>query len=65
MLKRSKEKVASNLHRAIQKGKLTTEKAARALENIIPITDISGVLSEADLIIEAIVEDMAIKKGLP
>ncbi|WP_232619366.1 3-hydroxyacyl-CoA dehydrogenase family protein [Acetomicrobium sp. S15 = DSM 107314] len=57
-----KEKVASELNRAVQKGKLTAERADRVLEKIIPITDISEILSEVDLIIEVIIEDMAIKK---
>ena len=52
-----------NLSKSVQKGKLTEEQKQTILDNIVASTDIE-LAKECDLVIEAIVENMEIKKSL-
>jgi 3-hydroxybutyryl-CoA dehydrogenase len=51
------------MQRAIAKGRLTEEERRATLERITPATELSA-LAEADFVIEAIFEDLALKKEL-
>ncbi|HWI63642.1 MAG TPA: 3-hydroxyacyl-CoA dehydrogenase NAD-binding domain-containing protein [Symbiobacteriaceae bacterium] len=51
------------MQRAIAKGKLTEEERAATLARITPVTELEA-LGEADFVIEAIFEDLALKKEL-
>jgi len=55
--------INKNVGRAVEKGKKTEEEAAEVIDRIKGTTKISD-LKEADLVIEAIVENMAVKKEL-
>jgi 3-hydroxybutyryl-CoA dehydrogenase len=58
-----RERVAGNLERAVAKGRLTAEDADATLGRIEPTSDIAKV-SGADLVIEAVFEDVAVKSRL-
>ena len=58
-----KERIAANLDRAVAKGKLTVEEREATLARIVPSADPSAV-ADADLVIEAVFEDLAVKQGL-
>ena len=60
-LHRSAEKTAQGLEIQVQKGKITKEEANRILGNILYVSNLSA-FSGCDLIIEAIVEDIDVKK---
>ena len=51
------------LKRTVEKGRLTVEAAARTLEGLQPAPDLEA-LKDCDLIVEAIVEDLAVKQQL-
>lgn len=51
------------MQRAVAKGRLTEEERRAILERIAPATELSA-LAEADFVIEAIFEDLALKKEL-
>ncbi|QNO13894.1 3-hydroxybutyryl-CoA dehydrogenase [Alkalicella caledoniensis] len=55
--------VGKNLDRLVQKEKITQEKKVDILEKISGTTDIT-LLSDVDLVIEAVVENMDIKKKI-
>jgi 3-hydroxybutyryl-CoA dehydrogenase len=55
--------IESGLARQVTKGKLTDEERAAILGRISP-TDHLGRLAECDLVIESVVEDLAVKKAL-
>ncbi|HSL61321.1 MAG TPA: 3-hydroxybutyryl-CoA dehydrogenase [Desulfotignum sp.] len=54
--------VKSSLDRAVSKGKLDKDAAAAVFGRITGTTDLTRAAGEADLVIEAIIEKMAIKK---
>ena len=54
--------IKSNLNRAVSKGKLDKDKADAVLSRITGTTDLTRAAGEADLVIEAIIEVMDIKK---
>lgn len=56
-------RMAKGLDKLVQKGKITSEKAAEILSNISATTDVNE-LADCDLIIEAAVENVAIKKTI-
>ena len=53
--------IEKNLARLVEKGKMTDEQKAATLANLVGVTDLAAH-TDADLIIEAIVENMEIKK---
>jgi 3-hydroxybutyryl-CoA dehydrogenase len=54
--------IKSNLDRAVSKGKLDTDEADAVFKRITGTTDLAEAASEADLVIEAIIEVMDVKK---
>lgn len=54
--------IKSNLDRALSKGKMDKDEAAAVLGRITGTTDLDRAAGEADLVIEAIIEKMDIKK---
>jgi 3-hydroxybutyryl-CoA dehydrogenase len=59
-LEHSRSSIESSVARAVQRGKLTDDEAAALAGRIDWSTDL-GALSEADLVVEAIVEDEEVK----
>ncbi|MCW2616718.1 MAG: 3-hydroxybutyryl-CoA dehydrogenase 3-hydroxyacyl-CoA dehydrogenase, partial [Frankiales bacterium] len=57
------KKVEGSLDKALQRGKLTDEDRAATLARITGTTSLDD-LADCDLVIEAVVEDLAIKKAL-
>ena len=57
------KKVAGSLDKAVQRGKLTEELRTEALGRITGTTELDD-LRDCDLVIEAVVEDLAVKKAL-
>jgi 3-hydroxybutyryl-CoA dehydrogenase len=56
-------KVRKSLEKAVTKGRLSEEDRDAALARITPAVDFSG-LSEVDLVVEAVAEDMDIKRAV-
>lgn len=59
----AKKDLSNRLHSRVERGKLDISKATRILDRIIPIGTLDG-LSSTDLVIEAIVEDLGVKREL-
>ncbi|MGB2959494.1 MAG: 3-hydroxybutyryl-CoA dehydrogenase [Bacteroidota bacterium] len=55
------KKIASNLDRQIKKGTVTEEQKKATLSSITPSTDLASAASKADLVIEAVTENQAVK----
>lgn len=60
---KAKESVAIQLHKRVLKGKLSQENYDLCLENIIPTYSMNE-LAGADLVIEAIIENLDVKRSL-
>jgi len=58
-----RERIAGNLERAVAKGKLTDAERAATLARI-RATDDPATAADADLVIEAVFEDIEVKRGL-
>ena len=58
----AKERIAGNLAGAVKRGKLSTEDHDDILENKLELATGYDALSGVDLVIEAVFEDMAVKK---
>jgi len=56
-------RIAGNLDRAVAKGRLTQDDRDATLARIAPTGDL-GRVADADLVIEAVFEDVAVKSGL-
>ena len=54
--------IKSNLDRAVSKGKLDKDHAAAVFDRITGTTDLTKAAAEADLVIEAIIEVMEVKR---
>ncbi|MFD7815676.1 3-hydroxyacyl-CoA dehydrogenase family protein [Streptomyces sp. NPDC059785] len=61
--KAARDAVAASTARAVRRGKLTEEERAAALERLVPSGDLVQ-LADRDLVIEAIAEDLDVKKPL-
>jgi len=57
-------RIQSNLAGAVSRGKLTRARADAAIANIVPVAELSTAARDADLVIEAVVEEMAVKQSL-
>jgi 3-hydroxybutyryl-CoA dehydrogenase len=62
-LERGMSTIAKNLQRGVDKGKMTAEEKQQILGRIRPTSDVSAA-ARADLVIEAIVENLAAKTQL-
>jgi 3-hydroxybutyryl-CoA dehydrogenase len=58
-----RKKIEGSLDKAVQRGKLTEDARTEALGRITGTTELDD-LAQCDLVIEAVVEDLAIKKAL-
>ena len=58
-----RDRIAGNLDRAVAKGKLTVEERDATVARIRATADVAAV-ADADLVIEAVFEDLAVKAGL-
>ncbi|CAL9289019.1 3-hydroxyacyl-CoA dehydrogenase family protein [Streptomyces sp. SudanB182_2057] len=59
----AKARVGKSLARSVDKGRLTAEAAARALERIVPAGSYDA-FAEVDLAVEAVAEDLDVKRQL-
>jgi len=60
-LQRGMKTISSNLQRGVDKGKMTTEEKQTILDRIQSTTDIDAAVANADIVIEAIMENLAAK----
>lgn len=58
------ERIRRNLSGGVQRGKLTAEGAEKAKKRIVLCDDTRDAVTDADLVIEAIVEDLVAKRAL-
>jgi 3-hydroxybutyryl-CoA dehydrogenase len=58
-----RERIAANLDRALTKGRVTTDDRAATMARIAPTDDLAAVRN-ADLVIEAVFEDLEVKTAL-
>lgn len=58
-----RERIATNLDRAVAKGRLTADERAQILGRIVATDDL-GAVADADLVVEAVFEDVAVKSAL-
>ena len=63
-LERAVASVSANLDKGVARGKVTSEVRATALAHLSTQTDFSEPASGADLVIEAVPEDMALKERI-
>jgi 3-hydroxybutyryl-CoA dehydrogenase len=64
LLRRAQELIKENLTKGIVRGKVTEAERDLALAAIGTSTDLAASIADADLVIEAIVEDLAVKQKL-
>jgi 3-hydroxybutyryl-CoA dehydrogenase len=60
----ARNRIRANLDGGVRRGKVTQEAAAAALERIALASDLGTAVAGADLVIEAVVEDLAVKRDL-
>ncbi|HEY5433675.1 MAG TPA: 3-hydroxyacyl-CoA dehydrogenase NAD-binding domain-containing protein [Candidatus Limnocylindrales bacterium] len=58
-----RDRIAGNLDRAVAKGKITPEAREAVLAVLVPTDDLAGAAG-ADLVVEAVIEDAAVKTVL-
>jgi 3-hydroxybutyryl-CoA dehydrogenase len=63
VLRQALERIKNDLKKGVQKGKLTQEEVDKALSHFHPRTRLAD-LSHCDCIIEAVIEDLRVKKDL-
>ena len=56
--------IQANLAGAVSRGKVTRSQADAAIANIVPVAELATAARDADLVIEAVVEDIAVKQSL-
>jgi len=61
---RALERIADSLARAVEKGRCTAEEREAALARLEAAADLEKLAAEADLLIEAVPEDLALKQDL-
>lgn len=62
-LRRSRERIATSLDKAVARGKLDAAAAATALTRIVWTTDLDDLVG-CELVVEAVTEDVAVKTGV-
>lgn len=62
-LARSRERIDQSVARAVQGGKLSPQEGVQLVERIVWTTDLDD-LSESDVVVEAVVEDLDVKREL-
>jgi 3-hydroxybutyryl-CoA dehydrogenase len=63
-LRKALESNQGHLSRRVEKGRLAQEDASQALSRIRPSTDLRQAAQEADIVIEAVFEDLALKRSI-
>lgn len=58
------DRIQSNLAGAVARGKMTQAQLEAATATLVPVTDLQTAIDDADLVIEAVVEDLAVKRAL-
>src|SRR5947207_5400592 len=58
------DRIQTNLAGAVARGKMTQAQLEAATATLVPVTDLQTAIHEADLVIEAVVEELAIKQAL-
>ncbi|MFB6254795.1 MAG: 3-hydroxyacyl-CoA dehydrogenase family protein, partial [Halobacteriaceae archaeon] len=58
------QEIENNLEEGINRDKLTPAEKERTLDRITGTTDLQEAVSDADLVIEAVPEDLDLKKGI-
>ncbi len=58
------ERIRSNLAGGVTRGKLTQVEADAAIASIMPVAELERAARGADLVIEAVVEELAVKQAL-
>ncbi|HEY6116197.1 MAG TPA: 3-hydroxyacyl-CoA dehydrogenase family protein [Candidatus Dormibacteraeota bacterium] len=53
-----------HLARRVEKGRLSEADAELALRRVVPITDLDGAVQQAELVIEAVFEDLEVKRAI-
>lgn len=61
---RGKDRIGANLDKGVSKGKVTPEVAAATRERITTSSDLSAAATGADLVIEAVPENLELKRKL-
>ena len=56
--------IKSFFDKQVKKGKMTQEEMENILTNVLATTDFDGALSKADLVIEAVYEDIEVKREI-
>jgi 3-hydroxybutyryl-CoA dehydrogenase len=64
LLAQAGARIDDNLSKGVSRGKLTADERTAALARIQTTTDLKEAVSAADLVIEAIVEDLTVKHAL-
>ncbi len=64
ILQRAKERIRKSMERAVERGKMSKEEMEKALGRIKFTTNLEEAARDADLVIEAIPENMELKKQL-
>ena len=56
--------IRDSLSKFVSKGKITAEQSDDMLKRLLPTIDLKAVVKDADLVIEAVFEDMTLKKKI-
>jgi 3-hydroxybutyryl-CoA dehydrogenase len=59
-----RERIASNLQRAVDKGRLGADDRDATLARITPTDTLEGAVADVDLVVEAVFEDLSVKRDL-
>ena len=63
-LQQATENIQANLHMLIEIGSVTQKQAEPVLKNIQVSTELKDVVAEADVVIEAVLENLELKQGI-
>ncbi len=63
-LRKAVESNRGHLARRVEKGKLSQADADAALGRVVPITDLGGAVQQADFVIEAVFEELDLKRSI-
>lgn len=63
-LEKALKVIAKSLDKSVEKGKLTAESKAEILSRIKTTTDLAGAVQDADLVVEAVFENLALKQDI-
>src|SRR5690606_13621032 len=64
LIDRGRERIEAFLARGVEKGKIAAAEQLATLGRITTSTDLDAACADADLVIEAVPEDVELKRGL-